>query len=132
MLQDVDSIKFCMLFAGTLSRLKDHRSAYTGPIDCPSLHFIGEAGSAWIRCSAAGQLPLPEVYCLTDTDLTFLCTAGEKDFLKSMSECLAEIFTDAEVIRHARGHVVPPLPAADVQRVRTFLDRISIAELSAL
>lgn len=44
LLQGVDMLKFCVLFAGVMSRLEDHRSAYTQPIACPSLHVIGARG----------------------------------------------------------------------------------------
>jgi Serine hydrolase (FSH1) len=43
LLQSVDTLKCCLLFAGVMSRLEEHRPAYTQPIACPSLHVIGIA-----------------------------------------------------------------------------------------
>lgn len=45
LLQSVDMLKFCLLFAGVMSRLEEHRSAYMQPIACPSLHVIGIVSS---------------------------------------------------------------------------------------
>lgn len=43
LLQSVDTLNFCLLFAGVMSRLEEHRPAYAQPIACPSLHVIGIA-----------------------------------------------------------------------------------------
>ncbi len=43
LLQGIAPLQFCICIAGTPSRLEAHRSAYSQPISCPSLHLIGAA-----------------------------------------------------------------------------------------
>jgi len=46
---------------------------------------------------------------------------GDRDPVKRLTNLLIESFEHPVVVTHARGHVIPSLPPADLQRVRAFL-----------
>ncbi|KAL4421601.1 hypothetical protein ABPG75_010892 [Micractinium tetrahymenae] len=46
---------------------------------------------------------------------------GDRDPVKPLTNLLIESFDRPVVVTHARGHVIPALPPADLQRVRAFL-----------
>lgn len=46
---------------------------------------------------------------------------GDKDPVKRMTNMLIESFDNPIVINHQKGHVIPQLGAADIERIRAFL-----------
>lgn len=46
---------------------------------------------------------------------------GDRDPVKRLTNLLIECFERPVVVGHARGHVIPALPPADLERVRAFL-----------
>lgn len=83
LLQSVDTLKCCLLFAGVMSRLEEHRPAYTQPIACPSLHVIGIASfharpiEAVEPCQATS---VPCCFCVSTTVSAGLFTHAVLDW----------------------------------------------------
>ncbi|VVB18123.1 unnamed protein product [Arabis nemorensis] len=94
-LTKVAKVKFLVIISGAkipglvFGQPKAAVGAFSSPVRCPSLHFI-----------------------------------GERDFLKTDGEVLAESFVEPVVIYHSSGHTIPKLEAKAEETVLSFFQRI--------
>jgi hypothetical protein len=64
-----------------------------------------------LECFYTALRPCPSLHIL-----------GERDPVKRLTNALIDSFDRPVLISHARGHVIPALPEADLQRLRAFLE----------
>ena len=64
-----------------------------------------------LECFYTALRPCPSLHIL-----------GERDPVKRLTNALIDSFDRPVLISHSRGHVIPALPEADLQRLRSFFE----------
>lgn len=94
-LTDIPLFKFVVMFAGGMVR----DPFYAKYFDNMPFYLNGVT-----------QVPLPSVQCI-----------GDRDPFKPWCDHYPPLWQNPVVIRHPKGHVIPPLEGEDLQRMRDFL-----------